>query len=89
MRRLMITAAGVAMLPLLGGCVEHAAHAAYGVATLPVRAGSKVVDWTTTSRSEADRNLGRKVRKQRAKQAKEARKEAREARREGQQPLPQ
>lgn len=55
---------------LLPGCV---ARTAYHVATLPVRAGSQVVDWTTTSRSEADRNLGRKVRKQRKKQAKEAR----------------
>lgn len=66
---------------LLAGCV---AHAAYDVATLPVRATSKVVDWTTTSRSEADRNLGRKVRKERERQAKEARRQAREQRREEQ-----
>lgn len=59
----------------LSGCV---AHAAYDVATLPVRAGSKVVDWSTTSRSEADRNLGRKTRKQQERQAKEDRKAARE-----------
>ena len=64
--------ARLAMAPLLGGCV---AHAAYDVATLPVRAGSKVVDWSTTSRSEADRNLGRKVRKQREQEAREARRQ--------------
>ena len=83
MRRIVVLAAGLA----LGGCVVHTA---YTVATLPVRAGSKVVDWSTTSRSEADRNLGRKVRKQRKRDAKAARKEARrerEAARE--QPSPQ
>jgi len=73
MRRKMVAAIALAWAPLLGGCV---AHAAYDVATLPVRAGSKVVDWTTTSRSEADRNLGRRVRKQRERDAKQARKEA-------------
>jgi hypothetical protein len=46
---------------LLNGCV---AKAAWDVATLPVKAGSKAVDWTTTSRSEADRNYGKKARKQ-------------------------
>jgi hypothetical protein len=73
MRRIIICAAGL----LLGGCV---AHAAYDVVTLPVRAGSQVVDWTTTSRSEADRNLGRKVRKQRERDARDAKKEARRER---------
>lgn len=58
---------------MLSGCVVHTA---YDVATLPVRAGSKVVDWSTTSRSEADRNLGRKTRKQHERDAKEARKQA-------------
>ena len=62
---------------LLSGCV---AHAAYDVATLPVRAGSQVVDWSTTSRSEADRNLGRKTRKEQARQEKEARREAKRQR---------
>lgn len=41
----------------LEGCV------AWDVATLPVKATSKVVDWTTTSQDEADRNAGRKMRK--------------------------
>jgi hypothetical protein len=79
MRRIIVLAASL----MLGGCVVHTA---YDVATLPVRAGSKVVDWTTTSRSEADRNLGRKVRKQRERDAKEAR---REAKREREQQPPQ
>lgn len=52
---------------LLSGCVSTA----YDVVTAPVRVGSKVVDWSTTSRSEADRNYGRKMRKQQAREAKE------------------
>jgi hypothetical protein len=65
---------------LLPGCIVHTA---YDVATAPVRVGSKVVDWSTTSRSEADRNLGRKVRKERKQQEKEARKEAKRQREQG------
>lgn len=41
-------------LVLLSGC---------GLATLPVKATSKAVDWTTTSQDEADRNRGRNERK--------------------------
>jgi hypothetical protein len=78
MRKIIVLAAGLS----LGGCV---AHAAYDVVTLPVRAGSQVVDWTTTSRSEADRNLGRKVRKQRERDAKEAKREAKQQRKQQQQ----
>jgi hypothetical protein len=73
MRKIILLAASVS----LGGCV---AHAAYDVVALPVRAGSQVVDWTTTSRAEADRNLGRKVRKERERDAKEARREAKRER---------
>lgn len=58
---------------LLSGCL---ARTAYNVATLPVRAGSQVVDWTTTSRDEADRNRGRAIRKQEKRERKAARKEA-------------
>ena len=48
------------LLPLAaGGCVSTVAS----VVTAPVRVGAKVVDWTTTSQSEADRNYGRKMRK--------------------------
>ena len=48
------------LLPLTGGCV---AQAAWSVATAPVKAAGQVVDWTTTSQDEADRNYGRKMRK--------------------------
>ncbi|WP_084583278.1 hypothetical protein [Sphingomonas azotifigens] len=49
------------MLPLLaGGCVVKTAA---NVVTLPVKAGAKAVDWTTTSQDEADRNRGREMRK--------------------------
>ena len=65
---------------LLPGCVVHTA---YDVATAPVRVGSKVVDWSTTSRSEADRNLGRKVRKERKRQEKDERRAAKRQREQG------
>ena len=69
MRRFLFVAM---LLPLaLGGCL---AKTAVDVATLPVKAGSKVVDWTTTSQSEADRNYGRKMRKEEAKEGRERRK---------------
>lgn len=41
-------------LVLLFGC---------GLATLPVKATGKAVDWTTTSQDEADRNRGREERR--------------------------
>lgn len=63
---------------LLTGCV---AQAAYDVVTLPVRAGAKVVDWSTTSQSEADRNRGRRERKAEEKQRKADRKAAKDAER--------
>ena len=40
---------------ILSGC---------SIATLPVKATGKVVDWSTTSQDEADRNRGREMRKQ-------------------------
>lgn len=70
MRRYLLPAA--ALLPVLtGGCV---AKTAVNVVTLPVKATSKVVDWTTTSPSEADRNAARKERKAREKAMKDCRK---------------
>ena len=45
----------------LSGCV---ARTAMNVVTLPVKATSQAADWATTSRDEADRNHGRKIRKQ-------------------------
>ncbi|WP_333573085.1 hypothetical protein [Sphingomonas sp.] len=49
------------VLPLLAeGCVVRTAA---NVVTLPVKAGAKAVDWTTTSQDEADRNRGREMRR--------------------------
>lgn len=68
----------VALLPLLvGGCL---AKTVVNVATLPVRATSKAVDWTTTSQSEADRNYGRKMRKQEAREGRELKRQYQECR---------
>lgn len=76
MRKTVI--AVVALLPLLaGGCL---AKTAVNVATLPVRATSKAVDWTTTSQSEADRNYGRKMRKQEAREGRELKRQYKECR---------
>ena len=72
MPRFLIAAAAV--LPLLtGGCL---AKTAVDVVTLPVKATGKAVDWTTTSQSEADRNYGRKMRKQEAREGRERKKAA-------------
>lgn len=67
------------LLLLLPGCV---AKTALDVVTLPVRAGGQVVDWTTTSQEEADRNYGRKMRKQEAREARERKKQDKERRRQ-------
>lgn len=64
----LITAAA---LPLLtGGCL---AKGAADIVTAPVKVVSKTVDWTTTSQSEADRNRGRKMRKQEEREGRERR----------------
>ncbi|MEH3041800.1 MAG: hypothetical protein PGN21_17310 [Sphingomonas paucimobilis] len=68
----------LAMAPLTGGCVSTV----WDVATAPVRAGAQVVDWTTTSQSEADRNYGRKMRKKEAREGREMRKEERRRQRD-------
>mgnify|MGYP001238671464 CR=1 FL=1 len=44
----------------LSGCL---AKTAVDVVTAPVRATSQVVDWSTTSQDEADRNRGREIRR--------------------------
>jgi len=69
----------IATLPLLGGCL---AKTAIGVATAPVKVAGKVADWTTTSQDEADRNYGRKMRKQEAREGRERREAARRCRRD-------
>lgn len=68
----------LAVAPLTGGCVSTV----WNVATAPVRAGAQVVDWTTTSQSEADRNYGRKMRKKEAREGRELRREEARRRRE-------
>lgn len=67
-------------LPLMsGGCI---AKTAWDVATLPVKATGQVVDWTTTSQEEADRNYGRKMRKKEAAEGRRLREEERRRKRE-------
>ena len=76
MRKLLLPF--VAAVPLLaGGCI---AKTAWNVATLPVKAGSQVVDWSTTSQEESDRNYGRKMREKEAREGKERRKHEEECR---------
>jgi len=65
------------MLMVLPGCV---AKTALDVVTLPVRAGAQAADWATTSQDESDRNYGRKMREQEAREGK-ARKKADKERR--------
>ncbi|MGE4323755.1 MAG: hypothetical protein AB7E60_12105 [Sphingobium sp.] len=67
------------LLVLLPGCV---ARTAANVVTLPVRAGAQAVDWTTTSQEEADRNAGRKMRKQQERDARERRQAEKERQRQ-------
>ena len=69
----------VLLLPLLaGGCVSTAA----AIVKAPFQAAGQVVDWSTTSQEEADRNYGRKMRKQEAREGKERREFERHCRRE-------
>lgn len=78
MRKLAIVTIAFAPL-LMGGCI---AKTAVDVVTLPVRATGQVVDWTTTSQDEADRNYGRKMRKQEAAEGREMKRREKEARKE-------
>ncbi|WP_174291029.1 hypothetical protein [Sphingomonas bacterium] len=71
---------GMVMMVLalpLGGCVAstvwNAATLPVKAAAVPVRVGGKVVDWTTTSQAEADRNYGRKMRKDEEREGRERR----------------
>ncbi|MDI1297151.1 MAG: hypothetical protein PSY12_14950 [bacterium] len=76
MNKMFVMAAPL-MLLVLPGCI---AKTALDVVTLPVRAGSQAADWATTSQEESDRNYGRKMRKQEAREGK-ARKKADQERR--------
>ena len=59
----------LALLPLAGGCVSTATT----IVKAPFQVAGKAVDWSTTSQEEADRNYGRKMRKQEAKEGRERR----------------
>ncbi len=63
-------------LLLLGGCLSTAA----AVVKAPFQAAGQVVDWTTTSQEESDRNYGRKMRKAEAREGKERREFEKECR---------
>lgn len=63
----------------LGGCL---ARAAVDVVTLPVKAVGAGADALTTSQEEADRNRGRELRKQEARDEKERRREMKRAARD-------
>ena len=69
MNKAMILAGPLLLLGLTG-CVRTVAS----VVTAPVRAGSQVADWATTSQDEADRNYGRKMREKEAREGREAKK---------------
>jgi hypothetical protein len=62
-------AAALLLLPLTGGCISTAAS----VVKAPFKVAGQVVDWSTTSQEESDRNYGRKMRKQEAKEGRERR----------------
>ena len=71
---------GLATLPLLsGGCV---AKTAFDIVTMPVKAAGQAADWATTSQDEADRNYGRKMREQEARDGKARKKADKERRRQ-------
>ncbi|WP_375404359.1 hypothetical protein [uncultured Sphingomonas sp.] len=67
MRRFLLAAA---LLPLLtGGCVRTVG----AVVTAPFKVAGQVVDWSTTSQDEADRNFGHEMRKKEAREGRERR----------------
>lgn len=78
MRRLLILATPVLMVTL-PGCI---AKTALDVATMPVRAGAQAADWATTSQDEADRNYGRRMREQEAREGRDRKKADEQRRRE-------
>ena len=65
-----------ALLLPLGGCVSTAGH----IVMAPVHAASWTVDKMTTSQAEADRNRGRRDRKEEERARKQAKKDAKKQR---------
>ncbi|HUD92408.1 hypothetical protein [Sphingobium sp.] len=78
MKKSLLLLATPLVLLMLPGCVRTVAS----VVTAPVRAGAQVVDWSTTSQEEADRNYGRKMRKQEARDGKAAKQAEKERRKQ-------
>lgn len=78
MRRFLIPALAGASL-LLSGCI---AKTALDIVTLPVKAGSQVADWATTSQSESDRNYGKRMRERDAREGRERKKHDQACRRD-------
>lgn len=78
MNRLLMLAAPIVLMAL-SGCI---ARTAAKVVTLPVRAGAQAADWATTSQDEADRNYGRQMREQEARDEKAQKKAEKERRRQ-------
>ena len=64
----------IAVALTLPACVRTVA----GVVTAPVKVVSQGADWATTSQDEADRNRGRKIRKQEEREGKERRRQEQE-----------
>ncbi len=64
------------LLPLLAIATSGCVSTATSIVKAPFQVVGKAVDWTTTSQSEADRNYGRKMRKQEAKEGRERKKAA-------------
>ena len=58
------------------GCVSTAAT----IVKAPFKVAGKAIDWTTTSQDEADRNYGRKMRKQEAREGRELKRQYKECR---------
>ncbi len=57
----------LALLPLTtAGCISTATS----IVKAPFQVAGKAVDWSTTSQKESDRNYGKKMRKQEAKEGK-------------------
>jgi uncharacterized protein with LGFP repeats len=69
----------ISLALLLGGCVASAVKT---VVTAPFKVGGAVIDATTTSQAEADRNRGREARKAEERAEKERKKQKTQARRE-------
>jgi|GWRWMinimDraft_5_1066013.scaffolds.fasta_scaffold03563_2 hypothetical protein len=63
-------------LIILSGCVGSIVRT---VVTAPIKATGAIIDATTTSQAEADRNRGREIRKQEEREAKDRRKREKEA----------